>query len=132
MPLTVLMWNTFFYFFAVDSAWGGTRHFLPRLLVRSRARERAKSCAPPPLCQPAPLCQLAPLCHAQDLLADAHLDDCQRLQRLQILSHFLRPPPSYTSVEAAQFAPAKVYFQWLGIYGPSRLGCLCSFIEQYF
>ena len=122
MPFTVLMWNTFFYVFAVDSAWAGTRHFLPRL-VRSRARERAKSCAPPPPCQP------APLCHAQDLLADAHLDDCQRLQ---ILSHFLRPPPSYTSVEAAQFDPAKVYFQWLGIYGPSRLGCLCSFIGQYF
>ena len=122
MPFTVLMWNTFFYVFAVDSAWAGTRHFLPRL-VRSRARERAKSCAPPPPCQP------APLCHPQDLLADAHLDDCQRLQ---ILSHFLRPPPSYTSVEAAQFDPAKVYFQWLGIYGPSRLGCLCSFIEQYF
>ena len=123
MSFTVLMWNTFFYVFAVDSAWAGTRHFLPRL-VRSRARERAKSCAPPPLCQP------APLCHAQDLLADAHLDDCQRLQ---ILSHFLRPPPSYTSVEAAQFDPAKVnYQQWLGIYGPSRLGCLCSFIEKYF
>ena len=112
MPFTVLMWNTFFYVFAVDSAWAGTRHFLPRL-VRSRARERAKSCAPPPLCQP------APLCHAQDLLADAHLDDCQRLQRLQILSHFLRPPPSYTSVEAAQFDPAKVCYQcngyWLGM-----------------
>ena len=122
MSFAVLMWNTFFYVFVIDSAWAGTRHFLPRL-VRSRARERAKSCAPPPLCQP------APLCHAQDLLADAHLDDCQRLQ---ILSHFLRPPPSYTSVEAAQFDPAKVYFQWLGIYGPSRLGCLCSFIEQYF
>ena len=126
MPFTVLMLYTFFYVFAVDSAWAGTRHFLPRL-VRSRARERAKSCAPPPLCQ------LAPPCHAQDLLADAHLDDCQRLQRLQILSHFLRPPPSYTSVEAAQCGPAKVYYQqWLGIYGPSRLGCLCSFIEQYF
>ena len=116
MPFTVLMWNTFFYVFVIDSAWAGTRHFLPRL-VRSRARERAKSCAPPPLCQPAPLCQLAPLCqpaplcHAQDLLADAHLDDCQRLQ---ILSHFLRPPPSYTSVEAAQFAPAKVYYQCNG------------------
>ena len=125
MPFTVLMLYTFFYVFAVDSAWAGTRHFLPRL-VRSRARERAKSCAPPPLCQP------ASLCHAQDLLADAYLEDCQRLQRLQILSHFLRPPPSYTSVEAAQFAPATVYFQWLGIHGPSRLGCLCSFIEQYF
>ena len=113
------MWNTFYYFFAVDSAWAGTRHFLPRL-VRSRARERAKSCAPPPLCQPAPLC----------LLADAHLDDCQRFQ---ILSHFLRPPPLYTSVEAAQFAPAKVYYQqWLRIYGPSRLGCFCSLIQQYF
>ena len=123
MPFTVLMRNTFFYVFAVDSAWAGTRHFLPRL-VRSRARERAKSCAPPPLCQP------APLCHAQDLLADAHLDDCQRLQ---ILSHFLRPPPSYTSVEAAQCGPAKVYYQQcLCIYGPSRIGCLCSFIEQYF
>ena len=104
MPFTVIMWILFSTFFPVASAWAGTRHFLPRL-VRSRARERAKSCAPPPLCQP------APLCHAQDLLADAHLDDCQRLQ---ILSHFLRPPPSYTSVEAAQFAPAKVYYQCNG------------------
>ena len=107
MSFTVLIWNTFFLVFAVDSAWAGTRHFLPRL-VRSRARERAKSCAPPPLCQP------APLSHVQDLLADAHLGDCQRLQRLQILSHFLRPPPSYTSVEAAQCGPAKVYYQCNG------------------